>query len=118
VRHSPCQDNLAHASSTVVAFRLALTDRHRESLARWVKAGQRMGLHDAQICADPDQPAGRGQQAVIWVRENADPAYAVIPRHGAWQVKDCIRSRALGEFRSFEEALDFIRPVGDLTQAA
>jgi hypothetical protein len=98
--------------SNVVAFRPRLSQSDRELLARWVKAGRRMGLHDGQILhrtADgAHDPFGT---AVIWVRENPDPAYLVRPEGLGWAVIDHLRETVLGRFPSFAAALDFIRPA-------
>ena len=92
------------AAPNVVEFRLRVATRHREHLARWLKAGHRMGLHDADA-SHPDQ-------VVIWVRENPDPAYLIEADGRHWVVNDCIRGdRPLGRYRTFEEALHSIRPV-------
>jgi hypothetical protein len=108
----PLQFGTAPPASNVICFRYRITDRHRAYLMSWLQAGQRMGLHDADIAPpvplDPKQNAG---YVLIWVRENPDPAYRVVPEGRTWTVIDELRSHPLGRFRSFAAALDFIRPA-------
>ena len=104
VSANPLNDRALAPVPNVVEFRYRLVGRQREHLARWLKAGRRMGLHDAD--------AANPEQVFIWVRENPDPAYSIDADGRHWVVRDCIRgSRPLGRFRSFEEALNSIRPV-------
>jgi hypothetical protein len=93
---------------------VAITERHRVYVARWLAAGTRMGLHDAQLCSVDLDGRPTERHVVIWVRENADPAYAVMPRGMQWQVLDCIHRHPLGLFPNLEAALNFIRPVLDV----
>jgi hypothetical protein len=69
-----------------------------------------MGLHDADVSYWT--PVGERHEGyvLIWVRENADPAYRVIPSGARWKVIDHLRNHTLGRFASFEAALHFIRP--------
>ena len=56
--------------SNVVPIKLCVTQRHRAYLFRWLEAGERMGLHDAEIAyctPDGDCPDGI---VLIWVRES------------------------------------------------
>jgi hypothetical protein len=100
------------AISNVVALRPRLCDAHRALLAAWVKAGRRMGLHDAAIVhRTPEGAAEPTGMAVIWVRENPDPAYLVRFEGVGWAVLDTVRGAVLGRFESFAQALEFIRPV-------
>ena len=55
---------------------------------------------------------------LVWVRENPDPAYMVTPAGSNWTVTDCVRQQVLGQLRTFEEALEFIRPVLGVSRAA
>lgn len=88
----------------VVPLRLSVLPRHRSYLMAWLQAGARMGLCDADVA--------RGSQEVyVWVRENADPAYAIKGVGLRWVVFDHLRARKLGTFASFEAALTCIRPV-------
>jgi hypothetical protein len=100
----------------IVPIRLHVTQRHRLHLQRWLEAGRRMGLHDAEIVYEtPDGPHPAGL-VLIWVREAPDPAYRVLPDRMRWCVVDHRRDHVLGQFSGFEAALNFIRPV--LTTAA
>lgn len=96
----------------VVTLHARVTDHHLAYLARWLKAGQRMGLCDADIVSI-DSACGKGvqRQVVVWVRESADPAYLIGPAGLKWVVFDAIRDNVIGEYRSFEHALAAIRPV-------
>lgn len=101
----------------VVVLRQRLLAHHRTVLRRWLAAGRCMGLCDASVCQ-----AGPGQAehdyVVVWVRENPDPAYMIAPEGMGWRVTDCIRGQVLGRHASFEAALNFIRPVLKLFEAA
>jgi hypothetical protein len=100
------------AISNVVPFRPRLSDAHRALLAAWVKAGRRMGLHDAAIVhRTPEGATDPAGMAVIWVRENPDPAYLVRFEGVGWAVVDSLRGAVLGRFGGFAQALEFIRPV-------
>lgn len=100
------------AISNVVSFQPRLCEAHRALLAAWVKAGRRMGLHDAEIIhRTPEGAVDSAGMAVIWVRENPDPAYLVRFEGVGWAVVDSLRGAALGRFASFAQALQFIRPV-------
>ncbi|BCK75179.1 hypothetical protein AA0242T_0006 [Acetobacter aceti NRIC 0242] len=98
--------------SNVIPFRMAvILPRHREYLARWLEAGKRMGLCDAEFCIDDEATFADSEQALIWVRENASPAYVVHPEGTHWVVVDALRGNVLSHESSFEMALDFIRPA-------
>lgn len=100
------------AISNVVPFRPRLSGAHRALLAAWVKAGRRMGLHDAEIIhRTPEGVVDPAGMAVIWVRENPDPAYLVRFEGVGWTVVDSPRRAVLGRFAGFAQALEFIRPV-------
>ena len=109
-------------NSNVVSLRLSFLPRHREYLMRWLQAGASMGLCDADV--SPRSTAQRGtatiEHVLVWVRENADPAYMIRPEGMRWLVIDHVRNHKLGNFSSFEEALHCIRPVltTDATVAA
>lgn len=97
--------------SNVVPIKLCVTQRHRAYLFRWLEAGERMGLHDAEIAyCTPDRDCPDGI-VLIWVRESPDPAYRLLPDRMRWLVMDHLRDHPLGRFSSFEAALHFIRPV-------
>jgi hypothetical protein len=105
-------------SATLYEFRVTLTDRHRAYVARWLAAGARMGLHDAHVSTIDLDGRTAERHVVIWVRENADPAYSVTPKGMRWQVFDCVHRHVLGMFPNLEAALNFIRPVLDVEYAA
>ena len=94
----------------VLPFRVRLTERHHTHLLRWLEAGKRMGLHDVEIAYRTPEGEPHDGYVLIWVRENADPAYRVIPSGARWMVIDHLRSHTLGRFADFEAALHFIRP--------
>ena len=100
-------------SSNVVSLRLCFLPRHREYLMRWLQAGASMGLCDADV--SPRATAQRDtvmlEHVLVWVRENADPAYMIRPEGMRWLVIDHVRNHKLGSFSSFEAALHCIRPV-------
>ncbi|WP_254454879.1 hypothetical protein [Acetobacter estunensis] len=97
--------------SNVIPFRMGFLARHREYLARWLEAGQRMGLCSTEICIDEDAPATCNEVIVVWVRENASPAYLIRPDGARWLVIDALRDTTLSRESSLEMALDFIRPA-------
>jgi hypothetical protein len=99
-----------HAGN-VVPIRLRVGQRHGAYLSRWLAAGQRMGLHDAEITYSTPDGACEEGLVLIWVRESPDPAYRVVPERMRWLVIDHLRDHALGRFTTFEAALNFIRPV-------
>ena len=86
-----------------------------ETASRWLEAGRTMGLCDAASYGPDDE--GR-EYVLVWVRENADPAYMISPDGRSWTVRDCVRDQPLARVASFEDALRFIRPVLPLTVAA
>ena len=101
----------------VVVLRQRVMVHHRAVLRRWLEAGRCMGLCDAS--AYPRVPGEiETDYVLVWVRENADPAYMVTPDGMRWRVQDCIRGELLGRHPSFEAALHSIRPVLKLTAAA
>jgi hypothetical protein len=102
-----------HKSPNVISLRLCFLPRHHEHLMRWLQAGASMGLCDADV-----SPRAVGQDdgvmlehVLVWVRENADPAYMIRPEGMRWLVIDHVRNHKLGSFSSFEAALHCIRPV-------
>jgi len=98
--------------SNVVSLRLRLLPRHREYLARWLQAGASMGLCDADVSPrTPTDSPVMLEHVLVWVRENADPAYMIRPEGMRWLVIDHVRDHKLGSFPSFEAALYCIRPV-------
>lgn len=94
-----------------------ITPRHTALLARWVAAGQRMGLCDAHAYSPKRNERGL-DYVLVWVRENPDPAYMVQSQGSQWVVTDLVRQQALGSQPSFAAALNFIRPVLPLEAAA
>jgi hypothetical protein len=97
--------------ANVIDLKMRVLDRHMETLTRWLDAGRTMGLCDAASYG-PETKGGAGTDYVlIWVRENANPAYMVAPEGMHWTITDCIRNQMLARVRTFEEALTLIRPV-------
>ena len=106
----------------VVPMHQRIMPRHTALLARWLDAGRRMGLCDASAF-QPERPrlAGEGPRhdyVLVWVRENIDPAYMVVPEGAHWVVVDAVRQQTLARLSSFTAALNFIRPVLPLEVAA
>ncbi len=108
----------------VIMLHQRFMPRHAELLARWLEAGRRMGLCDASTFA-PDPIEGEPADilppkdyVLVWVRENIDPAYMVIPDRADWVVVDAVRQQNLARVSSFAAALQFIRPVLPLEAAA
>jgi hypothetical protein len=100
------------ANSNVVPLRLRFLPRHREYLMRWLEAGTSMGLCDVDVSPrTPTDSAVMLEHVLVWVRENADPAYMIRPDGMRWLVLDHLRDHRLGSFASFEAALHCIRPV-------
>ncbi|WP_173569854.1 hypothetical protein [Acetobacter conturbans] len=105
------QTGLSVFPSNVIPFRMAILPRHKEYLGRWLEAGMRMGLCDAEICIDDEASYADAEQVLVWVRENASPAYLIHPEGNRWVVVDALRDNVLSVEHSFELALDFIRPA-------
>lgn len=61
---------------------------------------------------------GRTDYVLVWVRENIDPAYMILPEGATWLVVDAVREQHLARVRTFAAALNFIRPVLPLEAAA
>ncbi len=101
----------------VVLLRQRVLPGHSAVLARWVEAGRRMGLCDASAFT-PGTEAGANSYVLVWVRENIDPAYMIVPEGTEWVVVDAVRQQNLVRVRSFLAALNFIRPVLPLEAAA
>ncbi|WP_025885789.1 hypothetical protein [Asaia prunellae] len=102
--------------SNVIPLRFNVLPRHREYLSQWLQAGLAMGLCDADI-----ETEGRDDTVthiLIWVRENADPAYMIKPRGMRWVLIDHIREHELGVYASLERALHTVRPVLPLKSIA
>lgn len=108
--------------ANVIEFHMRVLPRHVAILTRWLQAGRSMGLCDASAFrsgrGDLESVEPNTDYVLIWVRENADPAYMVTPAGSHWTVSDCVRQQVLGRLRSFEEALNFIRPVLGVSKAA
>ncbi len=111
-------DELPH---NVVPLHQRIMPRHTALLARWLEAGRRMGLCDASAF-QPERPQGaegpRHDYVLVWVRENIDPAYMIVPEGAQWTVVDAVRQQDLARLSSFADALNFIRPVLPLEAAA
>ncbi|RFP02371.1 hypothetical protein BGC31_12990 [Komagataeibacter xylinus] len=105
-------DQQAYATN-VVSLRQGLLPRHREYLMRWLQADACMGLCDADITDRDENDEPDMEHVLVWVRENANPAYMVRPdgKGMGWVLIDQIRERPLATYRSFEAALHAIRPV-------
>jgi hypothetical protein len=93
----------------VVSLRTSFLPRHREYLMRWLDAGSCMGLCDADVSSRSEN--GPIEHVLVWVRENADPAYLLRPEGMNWVLIDNLRDHRLGTFHRFEAALYAIRPV-------
>ena len=110
-------DTTAFVSANVVPFRLSVLPRHLALLEKWLALGRCMGLCDASLY-QPSEVGPKSPYVLVWVRENADPAYMVAPEGTRWVVTDHLRQRMLARLRTFDEALNFIRPVLPMTAAA
>jgi hypothetical protein len=104
--------------SNVVPLHPRVMPRHTALLARWLAAGQRMGLCNAQAFYPGKSERDQRDYVLVWVRENADPAYMVHPEGTAWVVTDLVRQMVLMRLASFGAALNYIRPVLPLEAAA
>ncbi|WP_459986939.1 hypothetical protein [Komagataeibacter kakiaceti] len=98
-------------SNKVVSLRQGFLPRHREYLMRWLQAGACMGLCDADITSHNEHDEPDIEHVLVWVRENANPAYMIRPEGMGWILIDQIRNHPLASYRSFEAALHAIRPV-------
>ncbi|NVN10034.1 MULTISPECIES: hypothetical protein [Nguyenibacter] len=99
----------APSISNVVPLRASFLPRHREYLMRWLEAGSCMGLCDIDVSSRSEN--GAIEHVLIWVRENADPAYLLRPEGMKWVLIDNLRDHRLGAYQRFEAALYAIRPV-------
>lgn len=97
------------STDNVVPLRANFLPRHREYLMRWLDAGTCMGLCDVDV--SPRSGNGPIEHVLVWVRENADPAYLLRPEGMNWILVDNLRDHRLGTFKTFEAALYAIRPV-------
>nr|WP_294916180.1 hypothetical protein [uncultured Neokomagataea sp.] len=100
--------------SNIVPLRQGVLPRHREYLSRWLEAGLRMGLFDAEITTthqDDTRDNAAIEHILVWVRENPQPAYMLRPQGMSWVLIDQLREHKLGSYSSFEVALNTIRPV-------
>ncbi|GAL96813.1 hypothetical protein FOH24_09300 [Acetobacter tropicalis] len=96
----------------IIPFQMEILSRHREYLSRWIEAGLPMGVCDADVfSASQREPGLSSEYVVIWVRETPDPAYKVFSRGNKWIVVDAVREHQLGQFSSFADALNMVRPV-------
>lgn len=101
--------------ATIIPFRQKLLPHHRRYLAHWLTASQPMGILDASIESTQDSPS---PLIVIWVRENADPAYLIRLDGHQWVLIDCLREHELGRYKNLNMALHTIRPVLPLPEEA
>lgn len=99
------------SATNVVSLRQGFLPRHREYLMRWLQAGACMGLCDADITNRDENDEVDMDHVLVWVRENANPAYMVRPEGMGGVLIDQIRERPLATYRSFEAALHAIRPM-------
>ena len=97
------------STDNVVSLRANFLPRHREYLMRWLDAGTCMGLCDVDV--SPRSGNGPIEHVLVWVRENADPAYLLRPEGMNWVLIDNLRDNRLGSFKTFEAALYAIPPV-------
>lgn len=95
-------------SAIVIPFRQKLLPRHRHYLAEWLTASEPMGILDAAIETIENEPS---PLIVIWVRENADPAYVIRLDGPQWVLVDCLRENELGRYKDLASALHTVRPV-------
>ncbi len=102
----------------VVPLQQRIMPSHTALLARWVEAGRCMGICDASMFVPHVPAADAANYVLVWVRENIDPAYMIVPEGRQWTVVDAVRQQTLIRLRSFAEALNFIRPVLPLEAAA
>lgn len=104
----------------VVLLRQRIMPSHTALLARWVEAGRCMGICDASMFVPHTEPAAvrSANYVLVWVRENIDPAYMIVPEGNEWMVVDAVRQQNLMRVRSFAAALNCIRPVLPLEAAA
>lgn len=109
-------------ATNVVPLYQRILPRHAELLARWLQAGRPMGLCDASACPSERSTAtatqATSEYVLVWVRENIDPAYVIRPERFEWVVVDALRDHELGRTRSFAAALNLIRPVLGIEEAA
>lgn len=102
----------APSACKIIPFKMEVLTRHREYLSRWVEAGLPMGVCDADVFTSSEKQSGSSSEyVVVWVRETSDPAYKIFSRGNRWLVVDAIRENLLGQFSSFADALNMIRPV-------
>ena len=104
-------------TSNLVTLHPRITQKHTALLARWLAAGQKMGLCDAHAYSPKRNERGR-DYVLVWVRENPDPAYMIQAEANVWIITDLVRQQVLVNKPSFAAALYFIRPVLPLEVAA
>ncbi|GBQ04776.1 hypothetical protein [Saccharibacter floricola] len=104
----------------VIPLRQRILPRHKDYLMRWLEAGEAMGLLDAAVdtLSSSPIPYEVAEQVLIWVRENAEPAYIVRPEGRGWVLIDHLRDREIGRYVNFTTALRTIRPVLPLNEQA
>jgi hypothetical protein len=114
---STLEDSQQSGNCKVLQLRQRIMPHHRTLLAKWLDAGRCMGLCDAWAYV-PVRGETHNDYVLVWVRENADPAYMVAPEGMHWVVTDCVRQHTLARPGTFEAALQLIRPVLQLNVAA
>lgn len=107
---STLEDSQQSKKTNVLLLRQRIMPQHRMLLAKWLEAGRCMGLCDAWAYV-PVRGETHTDYVLVWVRENADPAYMVAPEGMHWVVTDCVRQHTLARPGTFEAALQLIRPV-------
>ncbi|MCT6879317.1 MAG: hypothetical protein ACRCVY_04795 [Commensalibacter sp.] len=95
--------------SNIIPFRGCFLPYHHTYLKRWFEASVRMGICDIEVRKGDSKISV--DHILIWVRENANPAYIVRPLDHKWEVFDYIQKKRLGVYSIFEQALNSIRPV-------
>lgn len=113
----PSSSTQGSKAGVVIPFRQKLLPRHHRYLAQWLAASERMGILDASIEKNSEASTTESHLVVVWVRENADPAYIISLNGPQWVLTDCLRGNELGRYRDLSEALHTIRPVLPLHQA-
>lgn len=98
----------------IIPMRQKILPRHRLLLMRWLEAGEKMGLLDAQIIPQSSHSSKNYsfyEYVVIWVRENSNPAYLIEPKGTNWCLIDALQKREIGRYQDFTTALNHIRPA-------
>ena len=87
-------------SNVIVQLHQRILPRHQALLARWIDAGRvdgtvrRLGVHADRVPPSAAEP-GLTDYVLVWVRENIDPAYMVVPDRTGWLIVDAVRQQQL-----------------------